>query len=156
MKKIMSCLGKWEKVFCVVLMILCFFIILVHIVGRYVFNYPLFFAEEAARFIFIYLVMIATSTVLRNNEHIYVEYFIGFVPSTVRPYLNILLDLLAFCFLVSIIYTGFALTSHTINDLSPALLIPIGVIYFAAPLSAILMCLTLIVRIVGTVRDLVH
>ena len=154
MTKIMAFLAKSEKTLCVAFMVICFFIVMTHITGRYIFNYPLYFAEEAARFLFVYLVMIAMSAVLRSDSHIRAEYFINFLPSKAREFLEIILDLLALCFVVIIIYTGFQIVAHTFNALSPALSISIGLIYLAAPLSAMLMCLTLIIRLIDKIRHL--
>ena len=154
MKKVISLLSKTEKTISVTFMFSSFLIVLIHIIGRYFFRYPLFFAEELSRFLFIYMVMIGMSVVLRSDGHTRVEYFINFLPLTIRRCIEIALDLLCMFFLAFVIYAGFLLVLHTYDQLSPALAIPIGVIYFAAPMSAILMFLTYIIRVFEKIREL--
>ena len=153
MTKIMYLLAKIEKTVCVTFMFLAFFIILFHIIGRYIFNYPLFFAEETSRFLFIYLVMVGMIAALRSNSHTRVEYFINFLPFNIRKYLEIIIDCLCMFFLSFVIYTGYLLVSLTFHARSPALAVPIGVIYAAAPLAALLMLITYIMWIIDKVRS---
>jgi len=153
MTKAITLLSKAEKAVSVTLMMTCFIIVTIHVVGRYFFKYPLFFAEEVSRFMFIYIVMIGMSAVLRSPGHTRVEYFINFLTSKIRNYLEISLDLLCIFFLAFVIYTGFLLVSHTFDQLSPALSISIGLIYLSAPFSAILMCLTLTIRVFDRIRQ---
>ena len=154
MKKVISLIEKMEKMLCVVSMMVTFFIILIHIIGRYIFRYPLSFTEELSRYLFIYMVMISTSVVLRTNSHTRAEIFTNLLPVTIRNLLSIAMDLLCLFFLVIVIYEGFVLVHHTRGDISPALSIPIGIIYFAAPLSAIFMSLTLILGLIEKSRHL--
>jgi len=154
MRKVIQILHKCENFICVSLLSIAFVTIFVHIAGRYVFRYPLFFAEEISRYCFIWTIMLGASIGLRRKAHTRVEYFINLLPQKGRKYLEIIVNLCIIGFLGFLIYFGFFLVSKTMNVPTAAMEWPWGLIYLAAPVGAILMIITTIIHIIEEIQDL--
>ena len=149
-------LERAEEVVCVLLLLLAFVIQFAHIVGRYVLGAPIYFAEELARYAFIWSVMIGASIVYRTDGHTNVEYFVGLLPRSAQLVMYVARNLVIVAFLLVVIVNGAALAGKTMNVPSAALEWPWGYIYIAAPVGAVLMiinALRLIGRRVGAARS---
>lgn len=154
MQKLIEVVQKCENVICVFLLIFAFAIILSHIVGRYVFRYPLYFAEEISRYCFIWTIMLGASIGLRRNAHTRVEYFINFLPDKGKNILAVIVNLCIVGFLCFVIYFGFFLVNKTMSIPTAAMEWPWGLIYMAAPVGAILMIVTNIFHIIEGIKRL--
>ena len=143
-------LGKCEEMATIFLMWAAFLIVLTHIICRYIFGYPLYFAEEISRYAFIYVIMIGASVVLRRRAHTRVEYFSNFLPPRGRHFLNGLMGLFIIYFLAYLIWFGIFLTRRTMDIPTAAMNWPWGLIYLAAPIGGGLM---LISAVHHTVND---
>ena len=78
-------------------------VVLVLVVGaqvfaRYVLNHSLFWSEELARYLFIYVVFLGATIALRHGQHIQVSFFADRLPSALRWADAILVDLLLLAF----------------------------------------------------------
>ena len=138
-RKFFDGLGKCEELATIFLMWAAFLIVLAHIICRYIFGYPLYFAEEISRYAFIYVIMIGASVVLRRRAHTRVEYFVNFLPLRGRYFLNGLMGLVIIYFLIYLVYYGTYLTKKTMTIPTAAMNWPWGLIYLAAPIGGVLM-----------------
>jgi TRAP-type C4-dicarboxylate transport system permease small subunit len=154
MQKLIGFIQKCENVICGFLLSIAFVTILFHIIGRYVFRYPLFFAEEISRYCFIWTVMLGASIGLRRKAHTRVEYFINFLPEKGKNILKIIVNFCVIGFLCNVIYFGFFLVSKTMNIPTAAMEWPWGLIYLSAPVGAILMIITNIFHIIEGIKQL--
>ena len=59
-------------------------VVFAQIFFRYVFNVPLGWSEELARFAFVWVSFMGASALMRVKEHINVTVFIDFMPARVR------------------------------------------------------------------------
>lgn len=148
MQKPIVFIHKCENAICIFLLIFAFAIILSHIVGRYVFRYPLYFAEEISRYCFIWTIMLGASIGMRRKAHTRVEYFINFLPAKGKIVLEIIVNMSIIGFLGYVIYYGFFLVSKTMNIPTAAMEWPWGLIYMSAPVGAILIIITTILHII--------
>ena len=143
-RKLLNALGRCEETATVFLMWSAFLIVLAHIICRYVFKYPLYFAEEVSRYAFIYVIMIGSSVVLRDRAHTRVEYFVNFLPSRGQHLVDCLTGLFTIFFLGYLIFFGIFLARKTMNIPTAALSWSWGLIYLAAPIGGILMLVSAI------------
>jgi TRAP-type C4-dicarboxylate transport system permease small subunit len=139
MGKAFRVLERAEEYVCVTLLLVAFVIQFLHILGRYVFGAPIYFAEELARYAFIWSVMIGASIVFRTDSHTSVECFVGLLPRPVQDGLYVARNLIIVAFLGVVIVNGIALAAKTMNVPSAALQWPWGFIYMAAPVGSALM-----------------
>ncbi|OGB91290.1 MAG: hypothetical protein A2Z31_04440 [candidate division NC10 bacterium RBG_16_65_8] len=141
-------LERAEEAVCVLLLLLAFAIQFAHIVGRYALGAPIYFAEELARYAFIWSVMIGASIVYRSDGHTNVEYFVSLLPRPAQIVMYVARNLVIVGFLLVVIVNGIALAGKTMNVPSAALEWPWGYIYIAAPVGAVLMIINAL-RLIG-------
>ncbi|MHB8908147.1 MAG: TRAP transporter small permease [Syntrophales bacterium] len=119
---------------CVVLMSL---LVIAQVIFRYVFNDPLDWSEELARFTFIYLAFIGIGAAYGRRRHMFVDAVLIELPPRLRRIVEVSVAGLATAFLVTVI----GITIRTILDLyrmevnTPALELPMAYIYLVIPLG---------------------
>lgn len=124
-----------EEFFIIPLMFLMSIIIGIQVVMRYVFQNSLVWSEELSRYMFIWLIYFAVSYTARREKHIRIDAAINLYPKKLRPYIEILSELIVLGFSVFIAVTAVTVF-HKITwsgQLSPAMRIPMQYVY-AAPL----------------------
>ncbi|AMJ39752.1 TRAP transporter small permease [Anaerotignum propionicum] len=124
-----------EEFFIIPLMFLMSIIIGIQVVMRYVFQNSLVWSEELSRYMFIWLIYFAVSYTARREKHIRIDAAINLYPKKLRPYIEILSELIVLGFSVFIAVTAITVF-HKITwsgQLSPAMRIPMQYVY-AAPL----------------------
>ena len=154
MQKLIKIIHKCENGICIVLLSIAFVTILSHIIGRYVFRYPLYFAEEISRYCFIWTIMLGASIGLRRKAHTRVEYFINLLPDKGKDILEIVVNFFIIGFLCYVIYYGLFLVSKTLDIPTAAMEWPWGLIYLAAPFGAVLMLITSIFHTIDAIKQL--
>lgn len=124
---------KFELYICIILMSLMTVLIFFQVVMRYVFGNSLTWSEEMARYVFIWLVYFGISYGARIRKHIRIEASLKLFPTKFRPIVVIIGDLLFLFFACFIVYSGFGLVQKQmkLNQLSPAMHIPMWFLYSA-------------------------
>jgi len=148
MGRLFGILERAEEYICVALLLLAFVIQFAHIVGRYVLGAPIYFAEELARYAFIWSVMIGASIVYRTDGHTNVEFFANLLSRRAHTALYVVRNLVIVGFLLVVIVNGISLAAKTMTVPSAALEWPWGCIYMAAPVGSLLMILNAL-RLIG-------
>jgi len=123
----------------IVLMLVMTFTVFVQIVFRYVFNTPLDWSEEIARFSFVWVSFLGASALMRVREHINVTVFTDNFPPALRRGCVFLANIVAIVCIYFFVVGGIALTRNEWSQLAPTTQIPMGWIYIAVPISAVLM-----------------
>lgn len=130
--------------------------IFMQILLRYVFNLPLAWTEELARFTFVWLIYLGASLAVKKQRHLRVDAALFLFPKAIRPYITLLGDLLFLLFAV-ILTKETATLTYTVTfirrQVSPAMQIPMGLAYLAIPLSFGLMIIRLCQNIAHFVRS---
>lgn len=123
---------------CVLLLIVMLLSVGVQVVMRYGFNSPLIWSEELARFMMVWLALLASAVVMRRGQHIAMT---GILPIPKR-FLSIVRGavVLASALVLSVlVYHGWELAELTMRQHSSGLGLPMGYMYAAIPVSAFLM-----------------
>lgn len=116
-------------------------IILLAVFFRYVVNQSLFWSDEVVRYLFVWFTLLGGALVLRDRRHIRVEYFVEQMPRGVRRAVEFLGLLLILAFNVFLVVAGFLWVHETRGAHTPALGLPLGLVFHAAlPTSAVLCC----------------
>lgn len=111
---------------------------------RYVLNYSLFWSEELARYLFIYLVFIGSAIVLRRNGHIQVSFFADQLPVRLQRIIALLVDLLLLWFVGTILVQSIRLARMVWTVPTAAMEIPWTLVYLGIVLGMAAMALTMI------------
>lgn len=125
----------------VVLMVVMTITVSLQILFRYVFNVPLGWSEETARFAFVWVAFFGASALLRARQHINVTVFTDRFPIRLRDACALAANLCGMVCVFFFLVGGIELTRNEWRQLAPALEIPMGWVYLAIPISAALMAL---------------
>lgn len=121
---------------------------------RYVMNASLIWSEEAARYLMVWITFLGSSVALRRGGHIKVTIVMNLLPQRFHHFLVLGSYAVVSFTLVVIIYYGFKLAITNMHQLSPALQMPIGIVYFCLPIGGSLMMLQMVERIWVSVTEL--
>jgi len=114
------------------------------IFARYVLNHSLFWSEELARYLFIYLVFLGAAIVLRRGGHIQVSFFVDQLPPRLRRGVAVLGDLLLLGFAGIVFIQSVRLAAMVWTVPTAALLIPWTLVYLGIVLGMGAMVLVLL------------
>ena len=119
--------------------------VLWQVFSRFVLNDPSSWTDELATLLIIWVAMIGASVAFIRNNHLGVDYFVGKLKPRPRLISEILVQILICLFAVVVLLLGGAklvmLTLLT-EQVSPALLVKMGHVYMALPLSGLVIALT--------------
>lgn len=129
---------KWldkniEAVICVLLLCIMSTVLFIQVIMRHFFNNSLVWSEELARYIFIWLIYLSISYAAKELRHIKIEEALALFPRFLRPYITILGHVLFLAYAIIIINTGWELVrrQQMLRATSPAMLIPMWIVYLA-------------------------
>jgi C4-dicarboxylate transporter, DctQ subunit len=150
MKKIIRCFDIVEKVIVASGIFLTSVIIFLNVVLRYFFDSGFVWAEEAVRYIIIYIVMLGSSLAITNNDHISVSIF---EKSSVKWFAHAVFGVqtcLSLAFTVTVTYLGCGVIEslYTTSQVSPAMQLPMWCVYIIFPVSGALMSIRLMVNLI--------
>lgn len=119
------------------------------VIARYVFNNPFSWSEEIARYIQVWMILLASSICIRKNTHLAVDYLTHKMNFKNKKKIDIGINLLLLFYLFVITTYGWRLvvTIFTFGQTSAAMLIPMYLIYLAIPVSGLLMFLEALIRL---------
>ncbi|API93091.1 TRAP transporter small permease [Virgibacillus pantothenticus] len=155
--KVIRCLDKHiEEYLLVILSATMVLVIFLQVVMRYVLGSSLSWSEELARYCFIWSVYIGISYGVKRKRHISVDVLLVMLKERGRLILTILTNCLFIIFATIIIYYGADITIRLLSwgQDSPALQIPMGVVYLAAPVGLGLCIIRLMQDILFTAEKL--
>ena len=111
-------------------------VVLAQVVFRYVLAHPLPWSEELARYLMIWVACLAASEAYAKGSHVGVTLIVNAIRPSLRK-IMILIIHLAVCVLMGVIvYQGFALSLMQVDQLSPAMELPMTWPYIAVPVGA--------------------
>lgn len=130
-----------EGVVITALMLVATVMAVVQVAARYVFNNSLYWSEELILYSLISMSFLSASMGVRYAAHISVEALYAFVSVRTGRMLHYLAAILGLAFALSLVWYGTRLSLGTLqmNQLSPAMRIPVGAIYVIIPISGAFM-----------------
>lgn len=123
-----------------------FFIMTISVVWqvltRYLFNVSTSFTEELARFCLMWLAILGAAYITGKREHIAIDYFANKLSPKGQKVLDYGIELLILIFAVIVLIIGGGYLMYItlyMEQNSPALQVPLGLVYSVIPLSGVLM-----------------
>ncbi|WP_003542535.1 TRAP transporter small permease [Desulfotomaculum nigrificans] len=110
--------------------------------------------EEAARYLFIYMICFAGGLAVRDKAFATVDTLIGLLPKTVKSLLLILIDLVLVGFMMVIAYKGIDFIKLGSIQTSPTLIIPMSIPQASITFVAICISIYLVIQIFQTIKGL--
>lgn len=115
--------------------------VLIQVFFRFVLQSPLRWTEELARYLMIWLVLMASAIAMRNHSHLQVDVLTSALPKGPKRTLTGIVDILTIVFLCIMTWNGFKVVETTLAQTSPAMQVPMAAIYAAFPVGGVLMIL---------------
>lgn len=144
-------LQKILSVICVVLFILMTIIGVWQVASRFVFNNPAAWTEETLTYSFTALCLFAAALVFSKREHMRLTFIIDKFPENIKKVLEILTEITIIVFSTSIfIYGGLSISKLTMTQITPALQLAMGTLYYMLPVTGVLIdifCINNIINI---------
>lgn len=115
---------------------------------RYVVNDPISWTEQISRIFFVWVTFLGAAVLYRDKSHIVIDMFLEMMPTAIKSALVWLIELAVLLFIVVFFFYGLKLSIDTLPHRFGALDISPASFYFAAPVSAAMMLLFFIERLV--------
>ena len=123
---------------CSVLMVILLSCSALQVVSRYVFGSSFTWTEEAARYCFIWIDMMGAAALVYKGGHAVVDVFVQKLAGTARKIYETIVHLLVLYVGLVLARFGYELSMITINQTSPSLKLPMGVVYGIVPFCGLL------------------
>ena len=121
-------------------------VVLLQVLMRYLFAYPNPWSEEVSRFCFIWLSLLGASLAVEHRAHFRFDRVTRKLAPRARGAVQTGARAAVLIFSLLLIATGAALMDLTAGERSPALNLPIALVYAAAPVSGALMAIHMLAR----------
>jgi TRAP-type C4-dicarboxylate transport system permease small subunit len=125
-----------------------------NVVARYVFNSAITWAEEVARFLFVWLTFVGASFGLMKGLHLGMDMVVvRFSPRT-RSLVEVVNGFIILAFLGVWVVGGVHLIQANLDYMSPATGFSMGLVYMIGPLAAVLMGIEALSRLAASIKSL--
>lgn len=154
---------KWldenlEETILVVLMLIMSLTMGVQIIARYIFNSPLSWSEELSRFLFVWSGFLSISYCFKKQISIKIDQVVSFFPEKIAIIFKLVekITMLVFYFyMIPFAWTYFN-NAVVSGQLSPAMQIPMYIIYIAPLVGFILSIIRLIQNVIEKFKELMQ
>jgi TRAP-type C4-dicarboxylate transport system permease small subunit len=138
-------------------MIIVFFMIVIaavtmQVFSRYIMNHSFGWTEEAARFAFIWLNMLGACICVKTCSHATITVLVDLLPPKVRRLTDILIQILILYVTFIMVTQGMKVFNVTKTQPSPALGIPMALIYGCVPVCGMLLA----IHTIASLFELLH
>ena len=151
----MNRLARAISIFIGTLLIAAVLVNLANVAGRYLFDKPIFWAEEAMVFLQIGMVIIGAALVSRDNAHLRMDAAEHFMPARLKRALDIAAGVITVAIALVVVWQSADIVigmAHN-DQRSVALEAPLAVPYFAFPLGFALIALFALLHVVRRMRE---
>ena len=114
-------------------------IILYAVFMRYVINAAPTWSEEIARYLMVWMSLLATSAAMRRGQHIGLTFVVEKAGPRLRKILNLLAYALVLLFFSVLLVKGIDMTFFVSQQRSPSVNIPMWIPYLSVPVAGFLM-----------------
>lgn len=156
-KKFDKILTNIQTYVCAVLFSAIIIIGAANVFCRYVLNDSITWAEEAMRFICIWLVFIGSSLTIRIDGHVSIDVLQSFLKNTrVKCVLYVITRIIAASFLVVLLPASVELVQKMGNSYSSAVGVPYSIVYLSFPIGAVSMLLSFLIAVPEHAKKVLH
>jgi TRAP-type C4-dicarboxylate transport system permease small subunit len=141
-------LAKAEAAVLITLVAVMTLIVFLQVVYRYALIQPLYWSEELARYLFVWVSILGATLGLQKRGHFGLDFFYRILPGQQRRFLQFLIHLFVGCVIFVILIQGVKLVQATVLQKSPAMEISMGWAYACLPVGTALMAIHLLVMII--------
>jgi len=116
-------------------------VLTLQVVARVLNTSAFFFTEEVSRHLFIVMVFFGASGAIRDRSHVSINIVVQFLPAWLRLLVALACNALVLFFLGVLAYWGWRAAVRQWDIPTTTLEMPVGLVYAAIPITAVLMVL---------------
>ncbi|MEW6514205.1 MAG: TRAP transporter small permease [Pseudomonadota bacterium] len=143
-------LNKAVEFVCALILAVLIVDIWIGVFGRYVFELPVTWAEELARYLMIWGALLAVSCGVARREHVAVIALLHRIPIRIRRWIDVAIDTLAFAFFAFLCYYGIGMTEQGSTQYATIFEMTMTIPFASVPVSSALVCIQLVLM---AIRD---
>lgn len=143
---------RWLEPVLVTILAVLVAVVLANVIGRYLLGAGITWADEMARFLFVWLTFLGAVVGLARGAHIGMDMLVTTLPTVPARAMRLLALGLMMVFLAVWAWYALELVLRSMTFRTPALGVPRGYVYSVAPLAAILMLLVCLHQIWRVLR----
>ena len=151
-QNIMDYLARFVEFVMVSLTIIMIALVTYQVFERYVLHYTPPWSEELAVYLMIWFGIIGIAAGVRRKSHMALEYFADKMPQPVQKGLRLFNYVIMLIYTSVLMYEGMNMVELTMSQKSPAIGLPVGYVYLALPVSAVLMVLFILEALVKEIK----
>jgi TRAP-type C4-dicarboxylate transport system permease small subunit len=125
-----------------------------NVVARYAFNSAITWAEEVARFLFVWLTFVGASFGLMKGLHLGMDMVVARFSPRTRSLIEVVNGFIILAFLGVWVVGGVHLIQANLDYMSPATGFSMGLVYLIGPLAAVLMGIEALSRLAASIKTL--
>ena len=123
-------------------------VIIVNVLSRYLFNYSLTWAAEAAEYCMVWAAFISMAVLVCRQEHLAVDMLLRALRGSAKKVLRVCILVGSLCFFVPMTYLGIRLVIATRGQVASSLrFLPMNLVYSVIPLAGAIMVVGTLVLI---------
>lgn len=142
-------LNRWVRWICILFSGALFILVMAQILFRYVIKISAPWTEEAARYLMIWMALLAAGIAFQKGQHFNIDFVTSRLKTGTQRKLAVFTCLLTFIFVLCIILWGVPFAKLGFFTISPGLEITMFLPYLAVPVAGGVMLLNLIVHLAG-------
>ena len=153
---IIDFIRKLTKIMVIVSFIIMILSVFSQVIARYVFNNSFRWSEELARFLQVWLILLCSAMCLRKESHIVADYVTHNLRYSVKRILKLYTYFFIIVYLSYLTFYGFKIVSIISTQYSPALGLPMDIVYLAVPIGGIAMlieALIIFLKLLGSPKE---
>ena len=151
-QNIMDYLARFVEFVMVSLTVIMIALVTYQVFERYVLHYTPPWSEELAVYLMIWFGIIGIAAGVRRKSHMALEYFADKMPQPVQKGLRLFNYVIMLIYTSVLMYEGMNMVELTMSQKSPAIGLPVGYVYLALPVSAVLMVLFILEALVKEIK----
>jgi TRAP-type C4-dicarboxylate transport system permease small subunit len=111
----------------------------VQVFFRYVLNHSLFWSEELARYLLVWLTFLGSSSAYYRKAHPGIDFLFGKMPAPLQKIAALCVHMASLSLFCVMIFFGFRFAYFVRLQISPALYLPKWIVFSIIPLSGLLL-----------------
>lgn len=143
-KKIVDSLNAFIKWILILLFFIMVIVVFLQVLFRFVLDQPLAWTEELSRYLLVWITFLGAGYAVSVKAHPSIELLFEKANKAVRRIMMVLSALLIVFFFYQVIINSFVFIERSMMQTSPALQLPMGLVYMVIPIASILFVINLL------------
>jgi len=158
LKNMLKNLDRIEDFFISMALLFVTLLLFINVITRYFFGYSIKWAEELTRYLLIWVTFIGSSVCVRKQKHVGIDILLTKCSIGMKWVVKLIIAVICLSFSFILTFYGWKITYSVIlsKQLSPAMMLPMYLVYISIPIGGFLMCIRYFQIILVHLRDIIQ